>query len=430
MGWAGSARAPYQFRSGIGLNGAFRNITLGGDLSDPSRSSAFVFATGAMAGLDLISSDTDLSHLFMINATESIVMGQGQKMTSFGSLTLNANGSGFTTIAVGDLNVLGDLRIASVGQGGGQILFNTRAPGEVDWFGNEDDRGDDGLMDEGLELIASGDITLIGSLGGDGEVRLGSGGSIQLFNNSGTGNAGSLDINLFPGGVSLDLFAGMLANSQGTLYPYDLTLIPMGTNPGTRANLAEALDEEPAVNLRTTDPYLAARQVLLELGLNPQDPSSDEIRSAQISGAKRFLEDGIGTTNDAAAFGVTIDRLNRSTVARLTDAYVGLLGERTGDGLDRTNDGAVVLAVSKLWVERDSSMRTIDALLASDKIEDLKIASTIGELDRLITAIELLELTPVEIAQAKRALIGRYSNNPDQLINRWFSPAPMAMNAR
>ena len=426
----GSARAPYQFRSGIGLNGAFRNITLGGDLGDPSRSSAFVFATGAMPGLDLIGADTDLNHQFLINATESIVMGQGQKMTSFGSLALNANGSGFTTIAVGDLSVLGDLRIASVGQGGGQILFNTRAPGEVDWFGNEDDRGDNALMDEGLELIASGDITLIGSLGGGGEVRLGSGGTIQLFNNSGTGNAGSLDIDLFPGGVSLDLFAGMLANSQGTLYPYDLTLIPMGTNPGTRANLAEALDEEPAVRLRTTDPYLAARQVLLELGLNPQDPSFDEIRSAQTSGAKRYIEDGIGTTDDAVAFGVTIDRLNRSTVARLTDAYVGLLGERTGDGLDRSNDGAVVLAISKLWVERHSSFRTIDALLASGEIEDMKISSTMGDLDRLITAIELLELSPVEIAQAKRALIVRFSNQPDQIINRWFSPAPMAMNAR
>jgi filamentous hemagglutinin family protein len=129
----GEARAPFQFRAGIGTNGsdtrAFRNITFGADLSGPSRSSAFVFATGANQGFGLIDPSSDLGYLFEINATESITMGQGQKITSLGSLALNAEGDGFTSIAVGDLNVLGDLRIASLGRAGGQVLFNTRAPG-------------------------------------------------------------------------------------------------------------------------------------------------------------------------------------------------------------------------------------------------------------------------------------------------------------
>ncbi len=427
----GEARAPFQFRGGIGVNGAFRNITLGGDLNDPSRSAAFVFATGAMPGLDLISSNTDLGYQFLINATSSIVMGQGQKLTSFGSLTLNAEGDGYTTIAVGDLNVLGDLRVASIGRAGGQILFNTRAPGEVDWFGNEGDRNNNALMDDGLELIASGDITLIGELGGEGSARLGSGGNISIYNNSGTGNAGSLNIELFPGGVSLDLFAGMLADSRGTLYPYDLTLFPQVTNPGTLANLAEALSDEGPLSLRTTDPYRAGREVLAELGLDPQNPTLTEDRAAQASGAKRFLDDGgVGTTNDAIAYDVTIDRLNRSSVLRLTEAYITLLGPRTGNGLDRANDANVVLAVSQLWAERNSTYRDIDAMLASGTITNQRVIVSIRQLKRVLDAIDLLELTPLEIAQAKRALIGRFTNNPDQIINRWFSPAPMAINAQ
>ncbi|MBV1929265.1 MAG: filamentous hemagglutinin N-terminal domain-containing protein [Gammaproteobacteria bacterium] len=94
----GEARTPFQFRDGIGvgpaistgpLGGAFGNIRFGGDLNDPSRVSAFVFGTGAQSGLDLMrSAETDLGHHFQINARESITMGQGQKMLSFGSLSL------------------------------------------------------------------------------------------------------------------------------------------------------------------------------------------------------------------------------------------------------------------------------------------------------------------------------------------------------
>lgn len=433
----GEARTPYQFRAGIGVTrvldtspgGAFRNITFGGDLSDPSRVSAFLFGTGAMAGLELMNSaDVDLGYRFSVNARESIVMGQGQKMVSFGSLSLNAKGNGVTTIAVGDLNVLGDLRIASEGRAGGQIVFNTRGPGEIDWTGNEDDRSVDGLLDQGMELIASGDITLIGSLAGDGPVRLGSGGSVQLLNNTGMGDAGSLTIDVFPGGVSLDLFAGMLSGTSDLLYPYDLTIPPMGeVDPDSQANLARALDDRSPLSLRTDDPLRAAREVLIELGFVPGDPSASEIRVGDERGADRYFDGGVGTSNDPDSFGITIDRLNRSTVQRLTRAYVDLLGERTGDGTARAHDEAVQRAMVQVWLHKNSDYRSFDELLAQGMEYSPETREILTKLARVINAIELLELTPREITHAKQNLIARVapaSISPADLLDRWFSTAP------
>lgn len=422
----GQARAPFRFRSGIGISGAFRSITLGDDLDDPSRSAAFVFATGAMTGLDLIDGSTDLSHHFLINATESINMGQGQKMTSFGSLTLNAEGDGYTSIAVGDLNVLGDLRIASLGRAGGQVVFNTRASGEVDWFGNEDNRGENALVDEGLELIASGDITILGDLGGDGPVRLGSGGSVQLLNNTGMGDAGSLDIDVFEGGVSLDLFASMQGSTAGDLYSYDLTIIPQGDGPGgTQANLAEAFDDEPDVGLRTDDPLLASREVLAELGFDPTAQEIESIRDSHRTGVERYADSSAREPGTRAQFGLTLDRLTRYSVERLTRAYIAALGIDTdGDGV---RENAPQLGQALVFMDmndRDERYPDAEAFIAAFEGERLGVVSNLRKVRSVMVAIELLELTPYEIESAKRALIARVvpeSLDPDHVYERWFA---------
>lgn len=427
----GEARAPYQFRAGIGTNGsstrAFRNIAFGGDLTDPSRSSAFVFATGATAGLDLIDPSTDLGYLFEILATESITMGQGQKMTSLGSLSLHAEGDGFTSIGVGDLNVLGDLRIASLGRSGGEVVFHARAPGEVDWFGNEDDRETNALIDEGLEIIASGDITIIGALGGEGPARIGSGGSVTLLNNSGTGDAPGLDIEVFEGGVSLDLFASMIPTSSGFLYPYDLTIIPQNTDPDTRANLAEAFDEDPAVNLRTDDPLNAGRQILSELGFTPADQQLESIRESHTTGVERLVDATAREAGSAADFGLTLDRLTRFSVERLTRAYVTALGiDADNDG---TRDNTQAIGQSLVFMDmhdKYEQFESVSDLLATIEEQDLGVVVSLRRLQSVMVAIDLLELTPHEIEHAKRSLINRISPSavdPEHIYMRWFAPS-------
>ncbi len=391
----GEARTPYRFRDSIGARpgdagrGMFRNIVFGGDLSDPSRVSAFLFGTGAVAGLDLMSmNDVDLSHRFSINATRSIRMGRGQKMVSFGSLSMNAIGGG-ALIEVGDLNVLGDLRLTAVGDegegGGGSIRFLGHAPGEIDWTGNEADRDLAGLIDTGTELIASGDITLNGELLFDGPVLLG-GSSVSIYNNSGMGDAGPLDIGVFPGGVSLELFRGMLAGTGDLLYPYDLTV---GTLAAPRAELATVFSDEGPVNLRTDDPRLAQTQVLRELALNPRPPRAEAVRRSLDNGVLHYDENG------AAEFGVTLERLSYRSVERLTGAYVALFGDRMlPEGALRERDGDIRNALAGKTGERERG-------------------AVVERVRAVLRSIELLELTPPEIARAQRALLERIK--PDSM---------------
>ncbi len=421
----GEARTPFQFRAGIGIGsalsgssagGAFGNIRFGGDLNDPSRVSAFVFGTGAMAGLELMNAGSvDLGYHFQVLARESIVMGQGQKMLSFGSLSLNAKGNGSTLVEIGDLNVLGDLRVSSQGRGGGVIRLLDRAGGEVDYSGNEADREADGLVDGGTELIASGSITLDGELVFSNDVTLGAG-NVVLLNNTGAGDGAGLEIGLFPGGVSLELFRGVLSGTGDLLYPYDLALPASVGAEDSLADLARSFADEGRVELRSDEPILAGRQVLVELGLNPRDPAARVSRAGVRDGVLRFDEAG------AASFGITIDRLSRSSVARLTDAYVGLLGAReSADSMERVGEAQVQQAIGWLWMQTNG--QEIESIFAYAIEHDAAGFEVLGQVVRVLDAIALLELTPLEIERAKGALLARIKPEamPMDVLAEWFA---------
>ena len=331
------------------MGGAFGNIQFGSDLNGPSRVSAFMFGTGAMAGLELMSSDSvDLGHHFGITARESIVMGNGQKMLSFGSLSLNAKGNGETLIQVGDLNVIGDLRISSLGRQGGVIRILDRASGEVDYTGNEEDRTLDGLFDEGTELIASGSITLnADSLEiGSGGLKLGAA-EVFLLNNLGDGDGAGIDIGLFP---------GVLSGTAGLLYPYDLTTQDI-IDPVSQAELATSFTIDDDINLRTIDPLIAGMVVLGELSMNPRNTDQGVIREGLNEGGLRHIE------NNGDQNYLTMDRLSRKSVARLTQSYLALFGGVQDDSSSqRANSESVQKAIGWLWMQTNG--QDIDSVFA------------------------------------------------------------------
>ncbi|MDF1810463.1 MAG: filamentous hemagglutinin N-terminal domain-containing protein [Phycisphaerales bacterium] len=425
--WVGSgeARTPFQFRGGIGVgptlssnpsSGIFRNIQFGDDLSGPSRSSAFVFGTGLMSGTELgDASLMDLSRMFQVSARESIVMGNGQKMLSFGSLGLSAKGNGETLVEVGDINVLGDLSITSIGRQGGIIRILDRQSGEVDFSGNESDRDGDGLIDQNTELIASGSITLDGELVFDADVTLGAS-EVFLLNNSGLGEGAGLDIDLFPGGVSIDLFRSILAGSEGLLYPYDLALPATFGPEDSEADLATSFLTERDTEIRHDDPYLAAREVLQELTLNPRNPSIATTRSGTRSGVHKYDEAG------AATFGITIDRLSQKSVRRLTNSYVALLGNRSSlDTNARENDQLIKQQIGWLWIlSNQQEMESIQQFTNEHAPENL---TSILKIKMVLNAISLLELTPLEIQRAQQAFLMRVK--PEQMplesLYKWFA---------
>jgi filamentous hemagglutinin family protein len=293
----GYARTPFKFRGNIGIGpeiqpfgafgGAFGNIRFGDDLGSPSSASGFMFADGALAGLDLMSGgDVNLNTLFRIAARESVVMGRGQKMLSFGSLSLSAKGPGTTLVELGDMNILGDLLVTSLGTDGGEIHLLGRIGSLVDSQDSEGDRKN-GTIDEGSEIIVMGSLTMLGDVSVDGGIARIGADEVRIANNDGTGEIAGIEIELFPGGVSLDLFRGVLEGSgAGVLYPYDLFLLSGSDDPTTE--LSSTFFGEDQIELRDDPALIAGRQILTELSMNPHDPASRVLHNEQTSGGAMY----------------------------------------------------------------------------------------------------------------------------------------------
>jgi len=381
----GEGRTPFKFQGSIGAqpvlrltpnSGAFKTIHFGGDVSGSMVAASFLFSNAAVEGTDLMDvSAIDLSSQFFISATEGIYAGRGQKITSFGSLQISAKGLGFTTVEIGDVNVLGDLVIESRGRLGGELTLLGHLGEIIHGVDNEGDRNGTGYDEQGAELIASGDITLRGTLTEDSAGALLGANSVLLANDVGASTILGLTIVEFPGGVSLANFMGNQPGTGGMAYAYDLTLGSF--LPPADANLATAFVDEDILNLRDDAPYLAQQQVLIELSVAPTLVSDEVVRDGAASGLERFDKNAAGA--------LTLDRLSPRSVERLTEAYIGLFGQRNAE--DGSRPGIEGIAQTLANGNEDE----IDVLMS--------------QIGLVLDRIALLELSPMEIQQAQSALL-------------------------
>ncbi|MFK7884944.1 MAG: filamentous hemagglutinin N-terminal domain-containing protein [Phycisphaerales bacterium] len=432
--WAGNGqgRTPFKFQGNIGVasgprgdggfGGAFRNIQFGSDLTGSPTVATFLFANAAASGLDLTSlGATNLMSLFQVAATDSIRTGRGQKITSFGSLSMLAQGADSTLIEVGDLTVVGDLSLRSLGSDG-QIRLLGRIAGTVDGTDNEDDRAEPGISDDGAELIAMGSIFLEGQVSADpGAVAIGANGVI-LANETG-GSVNGLPVEIVEGGAGIDRFLSTQEGSDGLLYAYDLAAFAadLAEPAESTANLAEATADDPDVRVRSDDPLLADRQVLAELGFATRVASVTprEIRSSGV----------IADDTGAVAESLTLDRLSRKSVQRMTGAYERLLGSRIDPQIPiRTETVRVRREIMTLWTSWQSAGRPAD-VLAYARSRDSEMAGTLWQLNQVLFAIDLLELTPAEIRSAREAVLTKLipdSITRSELSDAWF-PLPKSL---
>ncbi len=439
--WAGTGqgRTPFKFRGSIGVGGladgptlgdgvggAFRNIRFGGDLVGSPSVATYLFANAAVAGLDLTSlSLTDLSSIFQIVATESIRTGRGQKITSFGSLALTAEGAGSTLIEVGDLTVVGDLSLRSLGSEGTVRLLG-RVAGNVDGQNNEGDRDATGTADERAELIAMGSITIEGSISADSNgLAMGYNGVI-LANESGAGMAGGLPIEVIEGGAGIDRFSGIFKGTGDMLYAYDLAAFASGPGPSSRANLAEAFADEGPIRVRSDERLLASEQVLR--GLNFATRTIPEVSEPDAgSGPRSIVRDAsaITTPGDGASL-LTMDRLSRKSVRRLTRSYVELLGDRlTSESPERSETPRVRREIGTLWVAWNEAGSPEDIARFADNL-DPGLGRTLWQVTQTVFAIDLLELTPAEIRHARATLFQMILPETvpmEELEDAWFPSA-------
>jgi filamentous hemagglutinin family protein len=389
----GEARTPFKFQGSIGTGipfhsvpnqGPFRTVRFGDDINGASQvAAAFLFSNAATEGLSLMdASAIDLSTRFFISATEGIYAGRGQKITSMGSIQFAVKTLGSSTIQLSDVNALGDIRILSQGRMGNDIVLLGHLGGLIHGTGNEGDRTGGGYDEQAAELIASGTILLDGTIVTDTAGAMLGAESVVLANNSGSGTTLGLAIQPFPGGASLANFMGTLTNTSDQVYAYDLTLGPLvfPTNPTTtRANLGSVFADEDQIQLRDDAPYLAQRQVLIELGLAPEYVAGETVREGIQTGSERY------TVAPDQSPAVIMDRLSQRSVERLTDAYIALFGQRDAQTEQRVGVSSVVQRLS------------------SGDQDEIEIA--MSEIGIVLDRIALLELTPIEIQRAQDRLL-------------------------
>jgi len=388
----GAQRVPFSFRGNIGTppvtrliptSGAFRTIEMGADADSFLTSASFFFSTGAQGGGALSDlATTDTSEQFFITATESVLVGRGQKVTALGAIQFAARGEGATRVEVSDVNAVGDITLFSRSRiGDNTITLLRHEGGLIDGVENEPDRAGGGLEELGGELIAGGDITFFGDLAADTDGIAMGHEAFVLANTTGSGSALGLTIDAvgFNPATALE-FLGTQPASVGGLYAYDLTLgdfIGGPSTPGSLANLAESLPDENTLSIRDDEPYLAQREVLRELGLNPVDPALQTRIEAAADGRGVYLD------SQTAPQALTIDRLSKLSVERFVGLYIDLLGERdpiTGRraGLDEIHD-----ALTGTPEERER---------------------VLGQIRTLMERLDMLELTPLELERARANL--------------------------
>ncbi len=420
----GSARAPFKFAGNIGTNAnldqgiAFSNIMFGSDLGSVPASASFLFGDGVVPGTDLTPlAGSDLSKTFHVWAKDSIVFGQGEKVTSFGSLELLAMGRGdgypepvgTPLIQIGDVNVVGDFTARAVN---GEIVLRLRDAFGVENADTEQDRIDgmlvDLLDDVGAELIAMGEITLdADTITVDGS---GTSSTSYLFaNDAGAGILNGENILAFDGGVGADDFLSIFGEAE-FLYSYDLTIAPPAL-PETPPNLGLAFRDSDRLDPRSQSRYLPDQEVLAELNLSPRDVPAEVLLASLDDGITYQINDysaGSSSPDETgtAVSTITRDRISRPAITRLTDAYVALLGEKPAGGSgERVRAAAVRNAIADAWAGYGNA----DASGFRQWVgaNEPQAAAVIDQMSDVFAAFESIELPDHEKGIARDRLIDK-----------------------
>ncbi len=424
----GTARAPFVFAGNLGdvgtgaFNRAFNSITLGGDLTDPAASASFVFANADLLPNGLIdagSLDTTTTHR-LVTRGEGLFTGLGQKITAFGNLEMLATGPADgtrATLQFGDVNVLGDFSATATDPDGSRIVFRVRDAGEIESSLTEQLRlmglPADLLADQGMEVIAGGEIHLSADRFEVLQPFPGAGYQLAFASDSGTTVATGDQVIQFPGTVNVDLFRSAL--NTGQLYPYDLTFA--STPPGG-PDLGLAFIDEAQFEPGYTDRYLAEREVLQELRLSPRDVSVGENLNGVRTGRK-LISDYPSRTQpdpDRGDYAVAIERVSRPAIARLTAAYIAVFGERIADegpASPRANDERIARVLGGAWdrFEQSSAEPTEfhawleERAMSDDEASQALVALT--SLRDVLARLDQVELTRFERRMAAERVLER-----------------------
>lgn len=330
---------------------------------------------------------------FVVRLDGNFRMGQNEKLTAQGNLTINADG----VATVGDLSATGNLALRA-----GSIRVNRRAAGNVVRRGGGLDR------DQGVDFVAGGTLSFVNKNGGATLELLGTGSAPRFAARGGeiTLPGGDSFINQTSTGIVLTS-----VNSSGsTIATLDLRATGVSTtSPSTVLVRSEPRPDTSGAPESTGVDSPQAAMALSALGISVRQATPDE-RAAGLEGTTIFDDLPYRAVPTASDYGTVATRLSparvQAVLAADREVFGGIADERAQASARIREDlqGSVRRFVDANKVTGEISPMAFRAFLEQSPEEAASLEHVV-KLDALVRELEGLGLTARELTVSKRTVL-------------------------
>ncbi|MBY0263248.1 MAG: hypothetical protein K2Q20_12950, partial [Phycisphaerales bacterium] len=418
------------FAGRVGAQRALSNLYLNFDPANPTSVRTNVPAVATIVarpldagGLPVANPSTLLSMSF--KTTGEFRMGRNEKLSTLGSLTINA-----ASARLGDINTLGDLAVNAP-----SIVIQRRAASRVlgGLVTSANPTGLSVVNDRGVDFVAGGTITFSSAPTVVGAGEQPSFGSTNGAADMSATLAGFLRQRF--GEITRADFNRLETSGSTSLTPITLDLISSGpTDAPLATTLAGAIPRESRTNVVGQDSTIAQAQIdeLRNLGVFARNPSSDELVSL-LGGAATYDDVPRKSLPTASDYTTVVSRLPADRVDALLRTYSRVFNKTGTDDSGKQvvmNRSAEIQAALLESVRRYRAARagavapapagapegaaapragSFDPLAFRAYLENTPEESVslgyIRDLGEFLTELESVGLTPRELAQSKAAIL-------------------------
>ncbi|MCC6679073.1 MAG: filamentous hemagglutinin N-terminal domain-containing protein [Phycisphaerales bacterium] len=441
----------------VGLAAPLGSLTLGGDLAVVPKEATILFGNDRNGDGVIQNGEINESDTFEINTTGDFIMGQNQKATALGNLTVNAGGD----VALSDMNSLGSININAGAGREIRLLKRDRTPGGIyDTTGSSSEQLSSDL---GLDFVAAGDINFSVAPTGVSPTE------VDFATNSGNRGQGmeQFPVRIFSDGVSRRLVvAGGSDSSAAAVLSLDLR-----AQGPTETNIASALAGALPRTDEGPEPYAAAiseslKAKLEQMGIFVKEMRLDEVIEFLV-GRTVYRDVPQRTRPESGDYRISARRLPADSVEQVVSKYLLL---RDKAALDETGAPITDEKGNPLMVEQWENIRDTFATawsefiqeaggeaggpspdgaafrawlesrygadMAASQEEGAKALGYLEQLRDLFNGLESMGLSPQEVKFPKNKIIGDVTP-PDMdaaemeraISGRAAAPEPLSLNA-
>lgn len=392
-----------RFGSTVGETNKLGVLTIGdGSRTTSPRAATVVMAAHYVDGSEAarVSQDVDKTDALTINA-DQFVMGAFEKLTAFGSLTINAASS--ATLA--DITTLGDLTVnapaISLRERSGGTVLSQFVSGGIPTT----------AADGGLDFVSGGRIVFGVAPSGFARYAV----TDPATDIDIKGGSGSLSI--FAGGVTESIFApkasagGDPPNTGTELLALDMRSEGSIDNPASALASAIPSDQSAAVPSQSVSLSGSIKELLGEIGIYLKDDSFEETLDAS-AGMALYNDVPKMARPDIGDYKISASRLSRARIDALLSSYTSLFGADKEARPDRIGEMQATLASAADAYVASIGDREPDGIgfraFVESSPDQAKALEILNGARDLLAKINELGLSPVEARGPKQVLVAKH----------------------